>query len=649
MTKCLKSEKGGTLMLVFGFIVMLSIVVAPLAMSTNIGLLQAKTNANSEQSFTEAHSGMTVFARMYEDMKKIDSTANTTPNIERLVQTVNAMGALKVDAQLVLDSSSKPIAVTFESKHGVGNQVRASKLKYKLEPVYVPTAPPTVIIPSPTPAPTAGPTPVPTVPAPAVGNKVLLKNSTTAQNNKLFAACYIMPATGQALPLSHINNSYTDEQFQGWFNGTADYYLNQSSAAITSAFQNVFSDSRYNDVAALNSTVTTAEMAKYQSGPAIINAGNVNISGSASTVITNEMIVDKDSNGNAVVANGNLYFKDIVNAPILFNGDVRVGGNMVVREVKADKKIIFNKNLLVKGNVVLGDGGTVDTIFVEGDLIIGGSLTVKNSLKNIIVNGDIIVAGDVNIDSTVLSWAVKGGMVVKGNLTATNGITSFDVKKSVTVQGNMKITNPVSESRDGVTGKFAIGGSLKVNGVLEIRNTVYGFTIGENVIVNNHFTFFNVLNKNVIINGSIYVKGNFSMNNTVYDFNVGGNVVVVGNFTVASTLEKTFAIGGSLVTKGSIAFQNTIQSSVTIKIGENLISKTDLKFNDWTLNGALDIGNMLLVFKNATLHNMGSDWNKNKMKGFYVGGTTTFNSNYAQSWYVNNLDSGATQESICIK
>ncbi|CAM4239330.1 cytoskeletal protein CcmA (bactofilin family) [Paenibacillus endophyticus] len=646
MTNSLKSEKGGTLMLVFGFIVMLSIVVAPLAMSTNIGLLQAKTNANSEQSFTEAHSGMTVFARMYEDMKKVDNTENTVANIERLVQAVNDMDELDVQAVIVKNSSGKPIAVTFEAKHGVGNQVRSSKLNYKLEPVYVPTTPPTVVIP--TPSPTPGPTPTPTVPAPGTGNKVLLKNSTTVQNNKLFAACYILPATGQALPLTHILNTFTDTQFQGWFGDTANYYLNQSAAAITNAFQNVFSDSRYSDVAALNSTVTSTEISKYQTGPAIINAGNVNISGSPSTVITSPVVINKDSNGNAVVANGNLYFKDIVKAPILFDGDVRVGGNLVFRQLDDNNTITFNHNVLVKGNVVIGEG-TIDNLVIEGDLIVGGNLTVKNTFDNLIVKGDIIVAGDVNIDSTVLRWHVNGGMVVKGNMTATNGITSLDVKKSVTVKGNLKLTNPVSESREGVTGKFAIGGSLQVNGVLEIRNSVYGFTIEGNVIVNQDFTFFNVIEKNMKVKGSIYVKGNFSLNNTVHDFNVDGNVVVDGNFTAASTLERNFVIGGSLVTKGSIAFQNTIKSNVTMKIGENLISKTNLTFNPWTLYGSLDIGNMLLVFKDATFHNLDSDWKKNTMKGFYVGGTTSFNEQYAQSWYVNDLDSGGRQESICIK
>ncbi|WP_141506156.1 hypothetical protein [Paenibacillus luteus] len=645
MIKYIQSEKGGTLMLVFGFIVMLSIVVAPLAMSTNIGLLQAKTNANSEKSFTEAHSGMTIFARMYEDMKKLDDANNTKANIERLVGVINGMDGLNVRATILNNSSNQPIAVTFEANAGVANQVRVSKVKYKLLPLHVATAPPVVVVPTPTP----GPTPTPTAPAPGTGNKVLLKNSTTAQNNKLFAACYISPATGQALPLSHILNSFTDQQFQEWFGATADYYINQSSSTIAGAFQNVFTDSRFSQPAALASTVTSADVSKFQSGPAIINSGNVNISGSASTVINQNVIIDADSNGNSVVANGDLYFKDIVDAQIVFSGDVRVGGNLRFRELKSAKTISFNKNVIVKGNVVIGEGGVNETIVIEGDLIVGGNVTVSNTLKDFIVKGDIIVNGDINYNSTVLRWHVNGGMAVKGSIKATNGITSFDVKKDVAVQGGMLFLNPVSEQSQGVPGMFAIGGSLKVNGLLEFRNTVYGFVVGRDVIVNNHMIFYDVINRNFQVGGSMFIKGNLQLKNTVYDFNVKGNLVVEGSFTVESTLEQTFNITGSLVTKGDITFKNTVQSATKIKIGENLISKSNLKFNDWTLNGSLDIGNMLLVFKDATFHNVTKDWNSNQMKGFYVGGTTNFNSQYAESWYVSGLDNGQRQESFCIK
>lgn len=657
MIKSFQSEKGGTLMLVFGFIVMISIVIAPLAMSTSVGLLQAKTNANSEKSFTDAHSGMTVFARMYEDMKQIDETNNTLPNIERLVQIVNGMHQLNVQADIVNDSDNKPIAVVFKAGYGNGNQVRASELRYNLVPLHEPTSPPIIVVPTPTPTPTPTPgsTPSPTPPVPSTGNKVIMKNSNNTtdnkdnKNNKVFAACYILPATGQALPTSHILNDYTDAQFKEWFAPTADYYINHSSNVISNAFQNVFSDKRFSEVAALVSKVTSIELSKSESGSAIINAENVNIGGTSSTIITKDIVIDSDSNGNSVVANGDLYFKDIIKAEILFKGDVRVGGNLRFRELAADKSITFKQDVLVKGNVVIGDTGTNGTIVIDGDLIVNGNLVVNNTLTNFFVKGDIIVNGDIEYKSTVLRWHVDGGMVVKGSINATNGITSFDVKKDIVVQGGMLFTNPVAESRDGVTGLFSIGGALKVKGILQIKNTIYSFVVAGDVIANHNLIINDVIKKNFQVGGSIYIKGNMLLANTVFDFNVLGNVIVEGDFTVNSTIEKAFNIKGSLVSKGNIVFNNTIQTDAFIKIGGNLISKADLNFGEWRLNGSLDVGGMLLVFKDATFGDLKKDWNSNQTKGFYVGGTTKFNSEYATSTYLDGLVKGHIQERICIK
>lgn len=78
MQKYIKSEKGGTLMIAFGFIVVLAIMIAPLVLQTNNGLLQAKTGGNKEIAFTQAHSAYSVFGRLYENLQ-----TKTNKNIRR--------------------------------------------------------------------------------------------------------------------------------------------------------------------------------------------------------------------------------------------------------------------------------------------------------------------------------------------------------------------------------------------------------------------------------------------------------------------------------------------------------------------------------------------------------------------------------------
>ncbi|MCR2806516.1 hypothetical protein [Paenibacillus soyae] len=602
MFNYIPAQKGGTLMIVFGFIVTLAIVVTPLALSTNIGLLQAKTNGHTEQAYAEALSSKEVFARLYEDMAP---TAKTEANIVALIQQVNNINALDAQASPVRDKDNKLIAVRFEGEAGTGNQARDSQVVYKIKGMYeqnelAPSIAPTSV-PTPTPTPTPAPTSTP-IPTPGTGMKVLLKNSTTPQNNKLFAACYVQPVNGQRLPTSHINNSFTDAQFQSWFNASTDYYLSQVSLTGTGA--NTFQDNRYNTAAALNNTVTASELSAKQSQAAIKHAGPVKIGGNTSQEITSDYVIQKDAEGYGIRTTGNLTFADIIKANVLINGVVEVGGNLSVREIKPGKTLTFKNDVYVRGDMTLGTGGTIDTIVVEGNLVIGGKLLTSNSLNKLIVKGDLIVAGDVTMGNTVQVWQVDRTLMVKGNFNTTNTIHRFQVGGDVAVKGSMTFHNTVSETSNGIEGAFSVGGSLKVFGSLDLKNTIYKLAVAGDFLVNSYLKFHN-------------------------------------------TLEGTVNVGGTLATGGDITFMNSVKKDITI--GKNIITKSNLKFGDWSFIGGLKLGGYLLVYKDAYLHDLAKDWQTNSMAGFYVGGTTTFNPQYAQSWYTDGLDNGGTHERICIK
>lgn len=649
MFKYIPSQKGGTLMLVFGFIVVLALVVAPLALNTNIGLLGARTSGTTEVAFTEAHSAMTVFARMYQEMVAADETNNTEANIEALVDTVAGMNALGAQVTLLRDSDRKPTAVRFTSQAGSGNQVRTSKVLYQLAGLY--DGPGVDPNPTPTPTPTPGPTPTPTTTPPPItadGMKVLMKNDTTPQNNKLFAACYLQPATGQQLPFEHILNNFTRTQFLNWFENAADQYLAQASETIGRAFQNVFADGRLALAAALNSKVSGSDLLVEQSNGPIQHGNTVNIANRYGSNLTGSIVIGpSDSGGNAVRTTGDFNFGRI-NAEILIDGNTQAGGSLNFIEVKDSKTITFNGDVTVKGNVNFGTGGTVNEIIVEGDLVIGGNLNVGNTLTKLIVKGDLVVGGNVTINYPVLVWQVNGSFIVNGDFNATNTVHRFDVRRDAAVKGRMVFLNPLAQQSQGIQGLFSVGGTFKVQGPLDIKNTVRGFNVAGDVIVNNDLTFHNHVASNFVVNGSILVSGSLRFKNSVDDFNVMRNVVAGGMIAYENTIGRTFNVGGSFVAAGDITFQNTIASSVTLSIKENLITKSNLKFNDWTLNGSLDIGGYLLVFKDATLHALGKGWNANRMKGFYVGGTTNFYADYAKDWFLKNLDNGQEPRRICI-
>jgi hypothetical protein len=645
MFKYISPEKGGTLMIVFGFIVTLAIVVTPLALSTNTGLLQVKTNGNTEAAFTEAHSAMTVFGRLYETMVKEDEANNTEAAILALAEEVRRNTGLHADVEIIRNGANIPVKVRFTAQAGVGNQVRNGKADYRLSPLYdppeatipvLPTDPP-IATPVVTPAPT--PTPQPT---PATGMKVVLSNELIEKKyNKLFAVCYMQPANGQPLPLEHIVNEYTERQFKDWFEASADYYLDKVPAAMAATFPQAFIDDRFDNASNLDNVVTGATLTVNQSRNAISHGGHVQIK---LPIWNADMTIGKDVSGFAIKTNGDLLFADNINSNIVIDGRTEVGGKLQINALANDKTIVFKGDLVIRGDLLFGQS-TVDTIIVEGDLIVGGGVTNKNVLKKLIVKGDMLVGGNMTTDNVLVQWQVDGELIVKGGLTTNNNLYSFSVGRDASVQGNVIIKMPVAESGYGIAGLFRVGGSLQVQGSLEFRNTLYGLTIGEDLIVGSALSF-NHLKSGLQIGGSVLVNQNLRFTNSVESFNVGENVVASGMVEFTHPIHNTFRVDGTLAAKGDIKFA-FIQSNSTMSIGDNLITASNLTVTG-NIPGSLKLGGYLLAMKDANMPEMHKDWRDNGMSGFYVGGLTKFYNNYSQSWYSDGLDNGSTQERICI-
>jgi predicted acyltransferase (DUF342 family) len=590
MFKCFQSEKGGTLMLVFGFIVMISLVIAPLAMSTNIGLLQAKTNGNKEAAFTKAHSAMTVFARLYEE-SKTKGVLNTKVQVEKLVAAVNAMSDLHADLTILKDNSNNPIAVLFTADEGYERLKRNNKVRFNLGEI----APEPTATPMPTATPIVTPTPlIPTPPPTPVTQKVLVKDNTTTpkKHNKLFAACYYEPPVGESLPDKYFNNSFTQAQFNSWFDSTADSYLNAATLAIA----NEIADPRLAKAAAQSNTTPSGALSISKSRAAVNHTGTVNIGGSSTQNITQAVLINSDSNGNALTATGNLDFTDIIQSEVKFAGNVKVGGNLRVRDTTNTGSIVFGGDVYVRGDVDFGYNGDIDSIIVEGDLIINGNLKMSNTLQKLIVHGDIVIGGTTSSTYPIHLWEVGGKMVAKGAVT--------------------------------------------------LSNTVYAFKVAKNVIIGDKLSLNSTVQNYFNVGGSLLVKNDLTFNNTVYNVNINEHIIVGGKVQFTNTIEKEFIVGGSFVARGDITFANDTKQ--LIHIGKNMITKSNLSFNPYGIDGGLQIDGMLLVFQDANFQALEKDWHFNKMEGFYIGGVTTFYSNYSQSWYINNLNSGSQQESICI-
>lgn len=140
MFNYIPSQKGGTLMIVFGFIVTLVIVITPLVLLTNTGHLQAKANGNREKAYAQAHSAMSVFAHLYEKLEGVN-TSNYEQEVNKLIEEVKVKKLdqlLKTELTLIEDGG-KATAVKFVSYAGEENQKRSSEVIFKLKPLQVET------------------------------------------------------------------------------------------------------------------------------------------------------------------------------------------------------------------------------------------------------------------------------------------------------------------------------------------------------------------------------------------------------------------------------------------------------------------------------------------------------------------------------
>ncbi|MHA6483637.1 hypothetical protein ACX1C1_17250 [Paenibacillus sp. strain BS8-2] len=641
MFKYISSEKGGTLMIVFGFIVTLAIVVTPMAMSTNIGLLQAKTNGNTEAAFTEAHSSMTVFSHLYKSMLEEDEANNNEAAITALASEVEALSGLHADVEVIRDGANVPVKVRFTARAGAGNQVRSGKVDYRLTPLYEPPAATLpVVTPNPTPVTTPEPTATPQ-PTPATGMKVILSHELIEKKyNKLFAVCYRQPAIGQPLPLDQIINDYTEQQFKDWFEDAADYYLDLVPVAMAATFPQAFQDSRFETAAGVSHAVTGASLTVTQSRDAIQHTATVQIKPATSA----DMMINSDTSGLAVKTNGDLLFEGTINSNIVVNGRTEIGGKLQINSLNNGKTIVFKDDVIIRGDLQFG-GSTVDTVIVEGDLIVGGHMTNSNVLKKLIVMGDMLVAGSVTTNNVLNMWHMDGKLIVKGDLTTNNNLTSFSVGRDASIQGNVIIKMPVAESMNGIQGLFRVQGSLQVLGSLEFRNTLYGLAIGGDLIVGSVLSF-NHLKSGMAVGGSILVNNQIKFTNSVESFQIGENVVAGGQISFSHPIHNTFKVDGTMAAEGDIQIA-FIQSDASMSIGGNLITASNLSVTG-NIPGSLKLGGYLLAFKNANMPEMHKDWKSNGMTGFFVGGLTSFYSNYSQSWYSDGLDNGSTQERICI-
>ncbi len=615
MIKNLKSERGGTLMLVFGFIVMLSLILVPLAMSTNIGLLQAKTNGNTEAAFNEAQSAMTIFGRLYEDMTNrqgVDSPNNTEANIIALVEQVNRIPGLQAEA-VVIRKNNVPVAVSFTAKRGASNQVRSATVKYRLAAIYVAPSPTPNVAP-PTPAPTSPPAPAPTPTTPGIGTglKVIIKES---KYNPVFAACYNGVQAGSQLPTEHIRNDITN--FGDLFDPVTSYNLNSIDPLVTRYgnmiydydYQAVFADARLAKAIQGTPSGAAGSVTVQASSGAINQSGNVTVTTNSETATTIE--IGKNADNQSVVTGGNLYLS---------------------RQKNGASTLVFKGDVYVKGNLELTGNMTINDIVFEGDVVIGGDLIVNRAFNKFTVKKDLLVNHFSMNVQMIGPMQVYGMLAAKGNMLFPQNLNR-DALLEVGIAG---------------AGDLVVGGrvafSSTIDGALSVHNnwataqtfTMSGafnpsskFTIAKSLLAGSDINFQGDINIPINIGKSIISKGkiNFGqINSSAGTVVVGENVLAGTTISYSNNIDGPFKVGQTMFAKAGIAFGLINSGKGTVEAGEHIVSGTTISFKN--IDGVLRTGKSLVAKGALTFSQINSNPGLVEIgENVWSGSAVTFNQN----------------------
>ncbi|WP_042162883.1 hypothetical protein [Paenibacillus gorillae] len=535
MVNYLRSERGGTLLMAFGFIVVMALIITPLAASTSTGLLQVKTNGNTEVSFNRAESAMMVFDQMYGILKANNTNPYYPYSGEDIVKLVDSMQGMKselgIDNIVLIEEAGIPTSVVFYAHNGEGNQKRSSKVSYSLtvpEPVPIPTVVPTPA-PTPTPVPTVAPTPTPSPSptAPAIGGdrKVIMNNTTF---NNLYCECAPNPVVVPTNQKKFIENNYPGgSAFESEFGVYADYYLKEIFKSKTEA--------KLAAAQAISNTVTErTNLVKTASATIGPYAGHVELQ----QADRSRAMIVSPKDGYAVKSAGNLSLWRH-NDSMTLDGKTNVGGNLEVQEVSG--KVVFKGDVYVRGNTIVGTGGNSKEIVVEGDLVINGDFEIRNSIGKFTVLGDLIVGGKLTAANTVSdSWTVKGSMLVKGNISFGSSLSKFEVMQNFIAKGSVDFTNKVEE--------LIVGGSIAIQGSFINQSGLSSVTVGKDFIVRGDFVM-----KNNIKPGGISMSGYFIVFGNA-TFKEISNSKGSGGIPVSKM--KGFMVGGNTVFEDYMKWQN---------------------------------------------------------------------------------------------
>lgn len=637
--KKLKSERGATLLLVMGLILILVLLMTPLLMNLNVGLLQTATDGHTEKAFDEAESAAAVYKRLFNEAVKVEEAKKSYLEESDAVALATNLNAARLFPNLqvtpLITTSKK--AVEFASYSGAGQQKRGRAVQLGFEQIKTTT----------------------TENSNSTSEDVFYWKHGVVMNRPNYNYIYTNVGTSpNNKNYEFISNSYPSAKYTTEFNDYMKKYTGDSFNTRLAHWPVVTLDQPLPslpipaEVMAINN-VSTQKSKNFSSGDGINWAGDVNLTTSSS-----EVTINKLSNGNAIETTGSVTLPAWSKST--FNGNVKVGQNFTARGNGGDRTLTINGNLMVRGNANFSDN--YNAIYVKGNLLVNEDLTIGDVYTEMVVEGDLIVGKKINFSGKLVKLTVKGSIssgtsisfnnggaiIVNGDLISgtnfyiTSAFDYLQVKGAISARENITFTNSIgiisagnwsnewsSQSNDGQAAYLAgtaVGNDRKsiiAGNTLDFNNTITTLRVTGNI--SSKILFIRNTMRNVRVNGSIITNGDLSIAESVTDWMINEHFYSNGTTTLPTTqklhIKGTFysktkirgsstldnvIVQGSLLSQGPIVFDNTINN---VNIGGDLVSNSEITLKSVTnstvngymlANGEINFSNDI---DNFTLNN----------------------------------------------
>lgn len=489
-------ERGSTLMLVLGVVLVMSVLIIPLTAVLRTSINQSVMAANSEKAGSHAES----IARVYRKLLQEAAGSGLKQQDLRLLAQQLADHPLAMDGRVIRirvlpDEPAPPDRIEIITESGSGPSKRQKKIIYHFSfsegggPGGAPGGDDDVFY---------------------LKKQVVVSPSTY---NFYFKICDKPGVPDE----DFFDNDYPPEKFAEDFLAYLDYFLQSVdleplTAPVPGISANAPNSRTYNN---LSGTVNETVDAK----------GNIIFNSYLNTVTIN----------GDVVAGGDITFNGI--GTLVIKGDLIAGGNIDFKGWTGDLTVEGNigaKNLTFAGgnNLTVGKWNTNTNQILDNSfssIIVAETFKVTNTVQNIRVSGDFS-AGNFNIGSMIGTLRVGGNMISGGNLDWHSTLSVGEIG------GSLKVANNFNMQR---VDNLRIGESLIVGNHLAFGNEIRDMLVGGSIVSLNNVTFHNNIAK-INVSGDFLVKGTMEFKIAIKDwFQVGGMLAILNDLIFKNHLPYT--------------------------------------------------------------------------------------------------------------